>query len=676
MAERPLILSYVSARVYLDHAATTPVDPEVAEAMAQVLRESPGNPSSIYAEGRRARSLVDQAREHVAAAIGAQPAEIVFTSGGTEADNLALRGVVGALASPRSADRGARPPGAQTEARSDEVEHLGRASGFAVSEVGLRTRSSTRARGRALPDRGSELEGLRATGTTPEHGASAWLRHRAEFSGAREAIVDGSTRLTYAQLWERVSRAAGLLRSVGVRRGDRVATLMMNCHEFMELFYATAEIGAILVPLNWRLAAVELDYQIRDAGARVLFVGPEHVDLAAQLPSDLDLDAQIVVGAPGGPTSDYAARRDASAPIDGGDERGRFDEPHLILYTSGTTGHPKGAVLTHANTFWNVPNMAIPVSLTERDTTVTVLPMFHCGGIGLYSVPSLTVGGRVVIVRKFERDELLGILRRERAALCFGVPAIWLEMLKDDGFDQASYPDIRYIVSGGAPMPMSIIDELKARGFTYLQGYGLTETSPGGTLMPVADGDRKAGSVGKAAPFVELRVVGVDERLVPPGEIGEVHFRGPNVFAGYWNRPDVTAEAFTVDGWFRSGDLGFLDDEGFLTLVDRKKDMVITGGENVYSAEVEDVLFAHGAVAEAAIIGVPDEKWGEAVCAVVVLRPGRTTTADELISHCRARLAKYKTPRYVVFRDALPRNAAGKVLKRTLREEVATGGPR
>jgi fatty-acyl-CoA synthase len=215
-----------------------------------------------------------------------------------------------------------------------------------------------------------------------------------------------------------------------------------------------------------------------------------------------------------------------------------------------------------------------------------------------------------------------------------------------------------------------VLDEIAARGFVLLQGYGLTETSPGGTLMPVPDWRRKAGSVGKPMAFVELRVVRDDGTPSDVREIGEVHFRGPNVFAGYWNAPDATAEAFTADGWFRTGDLGFLDDDGFVTLVDRKKDMVITGGENVYSAEVEDVLFAHLAVAEAAVIGVPDARWGEAVCAVVALRPNAKASADEIIAHCRARLAKYKTPRYVVFIDSLPRNAAGKVLKRQLREEV------
>ncbi|MGH2500540.1 MAG: acyl-CoA synthetase [Candidatus Limnocylindria bacterium] len=509
------------------------------------------------------------------------------------------------------------------------------------------------------------LRELRTGPATPSHGASSWLAHRARRDPLREAIVDGPTRLTYGQLWARVARAAALLRGIGVRRRDRVATLTMNRVEFVELFYATAELGAMLVPLNWRLAPPELDYQLRDAGATALFVGPEHADLGARLAPDLALGGRIDLG------EEYAERRDAAEPWPGSDrDRATFADPHLILYTSGTTGHPKGAVLTHANAFWNVANMAIPVALSELDTTVSVLPMFHSGGVGLYLVPTLTVGGRVVIMRTFDRDGLLGLLARERAALCFGVPSIWLELLRSDRFTKAAYPDLRYVISGGAPMPMAIIDELAGRGFVYLQGYGLTETSPGGTLMPVEDWRRKAGTVGKPAPFVELRVAGDDDRPLATGAIGEVQLRGPNVFAGYWGRPEATAEAFSADGWFRSGDLGSLDDEGFLTLVDRKKDMVITGGENVYSAEVEDVLFAHAAVFEAAIIGLPDAKWGEAVCAVVALKPGRAATAEELVAHCRTRLAKYKTPKYVVFVDSLPRNASGKVLKRQMREEV------
>lgn len=511
---------------------------------------------------------------------------------------------------------------------------------------------------------GANTDGLRAAFTTPTHGASAWLATRAQLSPDREAIVDGTTRLTYAQLWSRVTRAAGLLRELGVARGDRVAVLALNCVEGVELLYATAEVGAMLVPLNWRLAVPELEYQLEDAGAVALFVGPEHAGLAAGLRADLPLRARLDLG------DEYAAARDRAAPHESADGRAAFGDPHLILYTSGTTGHPKGAVLTHANVFWNAVNVTIGFGLTERDTTVTVLPMFHSGGVGLFTIPTLTVGGRVVLLPKFDTAALLEAVERERAQLVFGVPAIWLELARDLAFTPERYPTLRCLSSGGAPLPVPLIETLAARGFTVLQGYGLTETAPGGTLISPEDWRRKAGTVGKPFPLVELRVAGEDERPLPSGQIGEVHFRGPNVFAGYWRRPDATAEAFSADGWFKSGDLGSLDDEGFLTLVDRKKDMVISGGENVYSAEVENALFAHPAVAEAAIIGVPDPRWGEAVCAVVALRPGQHASSDELIAHCRERLARYKSPKYVVFVDSLPRNAAGKVLKTRLREEV------
>ena len=507
------------------------------------------------------------------------------------------------------------------------------------------------------------LPGLRATLATPDDGASGWLRRRADLTPEREALVDGDLRLTYSALWERVRRAAGLLRSLGVGRHDRVATLAMNGHAVIELYYASAEVGAMLVPLNWRLAPAELDFQIRDAGIRALFVGPEHRALAGQLSGDLPLRSRIDL------ETEYGTRRDATEP-EGGRDRAAFADPHLILYTSGTTGHPKGAVLTHANVFWNAVNVTIGFGLSERDTTLTVLPTFHSGGLGLFTIPSLTIGGRVVLQPKFDAARLLEAVTRERVDLVFGVPAIWLELSRNEDFTPLAYPTLRALPSGGAPLPVPLIDALAARGWVVLQGYGLTETAPGGTILAVEDWQRKKGTVGKPFPLTELRVVGEDERPLPAGEIGEVHFRGPNVFAGYWNRPDATAEAFTAGGWFRTGDLGRLDDDGFLTLVDRKKDMVISGGENVYSAEVEDVLFAHPAVAEAAIIGVPDERWGEAVCAVVALRPSQRATADEIVAFCRTRLAKYKTPKYVVFVDALPRNAAGKVLKRTLREEV------
>ena len=514
------------------------------------------------------------------------------------------------------------------------------------------------------------MPGLRETSPVPEYGIASWLAKRAFLEPRKTAVIEGTRHVTYAELDDRVTRLARALRvAFGVSRGDRVATLSVNCSEFIEVLFATARIGAMLVPLNWRLAPRELEYQLADSGARALFIAPEQLDLAAALRTELPAAGRVAFG----PQYEGLLAGNDGAPLPV-TEQARFNDAHLILYTAGTTGRPKGAMLTHANQFWNSVNMTAPVGITGFDTTITTLPMFHSGGIGLYTVPMIHLGGTVVVIRAFEPERLLALVREHGVRLIFGVPAIWLELLKRPDFDTSHLPSLTFCVSGGAPHPMAIIDGVAERGFTFLQGYGLTETAPGGTLMPVADARRKSATAGKPATHVELRVVGDDGAAVAPDEIGEVQFKGPNVFAGYWARPDATAEAFTADGWFKTGDLGRLDDEGFLTLVDRKKDMVITGGENVYSAEVEDVLFAHPAVAEAAIIGIPDPRWGESVFAIVVPRPGVTVTADELITHARSQLAKYKTPKGVAFVDALPRNAAGKVLKRELRERF--GGAR
>ena len=503
-------------------------------------------------------------------------------------------------------------------------------------------------------------DGLRTPPQAPERGAWTWLAARAALTPEREALIDGDARITYRLLAARSAAAARLLHELGVRPGDRVATLTANRGEFVELLYAVARVGAVLAPLNWRLAGPELEYQLADAGARVLFTETQHAVAAGRLA----VETLVVFD------GDYTRRRDAARAVVPIEAEAGFADPYVILYTAGTTGRAKGAVLTHANVFWNVVNMSVAVGLSEADTTVTMLPMFHSGGIGLFTVPSLTLGGRVVIQRSFNAAGLRRLIVDEHAAVVLGVPATWLAMAELPDFTARDCPSLRYLCSGGAPLPTPLIDRLAARGFVVLQGYGLTETAPGGTLMPPPDWRRKAGTVGKPALLVELRAVADDGTPVPAGAIGEVQFRGPNVFAGYWRRPEATAEAFTDDGWFRTGDLGTFDDEGFLTLVDRKKDMVITGGENVYSAEVEDVLFAHPAIAEAAIIGVPDERWGERVVAVVVCQPGATVEPDALIAFCRERLAKYKSPREVVFIDALPRNAAGKVLKRELRQQV------
>jgi fatty-acyl-CoA synthase len=495
---------------------------------------------------------------------------------------------------------------------------------------------------------------------------AAVLQKRSFLHPHRLALVDGDRRLSYAELAQRSHQVALLLQQLGIQRGDRVAILSVNCAEWVELFFAAAELGVILVPLNWRLAPAELDYQLQDCGPRLLFVGPEQQELANRLQS---APRRIAIG-----SGEWGMRSEGNI-VDPTElpsvATPQSSLPHLILYTSGTTGHPKGAVLTQANLFWNAINCSLAFGLSERDTTLTFLPLFHAGGIGLFTIPSLYVGGRVVLMRAFDAPHAVDLVRRESVNVLFGVPANWLELLKVAGFTAADCPSLRVLGSGGAPCPTAVIDRLAERGFSLLQGYGLTETAPGGTLLSPEDWRRKAGTVGKPMLHVELRVVDEVGTDLPPGQIGEVWFRGPNVFAGYWNNPTATAEAFSADGWFKSGDLGRLDEEGFLTLVDRKKDMIISGGENIYSAEVEDALFGHPSVAEAAVIGVPDERWGEVVRAIVALRPGAAASADELIEHCRAWMARYKCPRSVVFVDSLPRNASGKVLKAELRQRFA-----
>ncbi len=500
-------------------------------------------------------------------------------------------------------------------------------------------------------------DGLREAGCGPVFGAWAWLSAAARAYGARPALLEGARAVSYGELADRAERlAAGLSSELGVGRLDRVAVLAHNRIEWFELFFATARIGAMLVPLNHRLARPELEYQLSDCGARLLFLDPA-------LRGRLDEGVPVVsLGA----TYERLLMQRGEPPSAG--EQARFQDPHLILYTSGTTGRPKGAVLTHANIFWNCVNVGCAFGLSERDTTMSLLPLFHAGGIGLHAIPTLHAGGRVVVVHSFEPDEVEALCRAHGVTTLFGVPAIWNELFRRPGFIAAELPSLRSLGCGGAPCPRAIIDAAAARGFAFLQGYGLTETAPGGTLLSMDDWRKKAGTVGRPMRHVELRVVDERGHDVATGEIGEVWFRGPNVFAGYWGRPEATAEAFAPGGWFKSGDLGVLDEGGYLTLVDRKKDMIISGGENVYSAEVEDVLHSHPAVREAAVIGVADEKWGEVVRAVVALQPGAHADADAIIEHCRRHLAKYKSPRTVVFVDALPRNAGGKVLKHVLRE--------
>lgn len=498
-----------------------------------------------------------------------------------------------------------------------------------------------------------------------------WLERRADIHPDKPALIDGDRMVTYLALRDRVAAAAAGLRARGVVRGDRVAILSMNRAEYVEVLFAAARLGAIAVPLNWRLAAPEVAFQLGDSGPKVLLVDQNLFELANTVRerSEARTIETFIRFDGDGPRLAWAEPYTALLQGGGSFPEGRFDDPLLIMYTSGTTGRPKGAVLTQATQLWNSVNIGTSIDLTSADVTLNLLPMFHTGGIGLFTLPSLHHGATAVLQRVFDPEETTRLIARHGVTAMLGVPVIYLALLASEAFRGADLSRTRFSC-GGAPCPLTIIEAFRERGLLFQQGYGLTETAPTCLLIPAADAFRKAGSAGKAAVHVEVRVVDDDGRDVPPDAIGEVWTRGPNLFSGYWHRPDATAEAFSDDGWFKTGDLARIDAEGFIYVVDRKKDMIISGGENIYPAEIEDVLYGHPAIADVAVIGMPHEKWGEAPHAIVVLRPGARLTTHELIAFCEGKLARYKIPRALAFAEVLPRNAAGKVLKRVLREQV------
>lgn len=505
------------------------------------------------------------------------------------------------------------------------------------------------------------------------NGIGEWLRARERLSGSRLALIEGERQVTYGELNRRVNRLGAVLRDrFGVVRGARVAVLAHNSIPYVELFFAAAKLGAILVPLNVRLTQAEWAYQLADAGAETLFVGPELAREAAPL---LAKDHPCWHGTTGSSLRQLA-------PLEGEayeemlgvateEEPGApssLADPHVIMYTSGTTGRPKGAILTQGNHFWNALNIGSSVDLASTDTTLNALPFFHIGGIGLFTVPTLHAGGTAVIMRKFDPGAALQLIAQHRVTVMLGVPAIWLFLLQHTDFATADLSSLRATLSGGAPLPVALIEAYwEQKRLTLRQGMGLTETSPTLFVIDHAHALTKRGSVGKAMLHTEAAIWDEQNQPLPPGQVGELVCRGPNLFQGYWNMAEATREAFR-GGWFHTGDLAYTDADGYFYLVDRKKDMIISGGENVYSAEVEDVLYRLEQVAEVAVIGREDGRWGEAPIAIAALKPGQTLTLTELQAFCAAHLARFKIPKDLVLVDALPRNAAGKVQKPVLRE--------
>ena len=502
-------------------------------------------------------------------------------------------------------------------------------------------------------------------------GIGFWLTKREFLMGDKEALVDGGRRLSYRELNRRVNRLSHHLQTMGLKYGDRLAILACNCVEYVEVIFAAAKLGLILVPLNWRLSPSELAFNLTDSETQVLIFDPGFTETVKKLADEITITQMLVLGheeAFGASAYEQVLAKQSDDEPEP-DKPVGLDTPHIIMYTAGTTGRPKGAVLSQGASFWNAVNLALDLNFTPEDRDLLVLPMFHIGGIGLFTLPVLYAGGTVVIQRTFDPARTLQLLKEEKVTLFFGVPAVFLFLIQHPDFDPGIFENLRLVMSGGAPLPVSLVHQYHQAGIVLQQGFGMSEAAPSISTLRKEVSLKKAGSIGRALFHVEARVVDEDLKDRPTGEVGELVIRGPNLMQGYWKRPEATKEAFS-GRWFHTGDLARMDEEGDLYIVERKKDMFISGGENVYPAEVENAIYELASVSEAAVIGVKDEKWGEVGKAVVVIKEGEKLPAEEIINHLKGRLAKYKIPKEVVFLDQLPRNAAGKVLKTVLKEKL------
>jgi fatty-acyl-CoA synthase len=467
----------------------------------------------------------------------------------------------------------------------------------------------------------------------------------------------------------RVNRLAHAFQEEGVRKGDRVAALMGNSHVFLEILQALCKLGGIMVPLNFRLAAPELEFILNDSEPVMLVYSPEFLPLVEELRGKVSSIRKSICEMEGGAGTDspyeaWVSNRSEEEPSP--DAEVTLDDAEFIMYTSGTTGRPKGAVVLQGNIQWNCVNAINVYSMGHTDVQIVCAPMFHVGGLGVSAIPSLYVGSKMVIQRFFNPSEVFQLIEREKVTIAFGIPVMFLFMTQVPEFETTDLSSIRFFLAGGSPCPRSLIEAYQKRGVTFSQGYGMTETAPAITVLRPEDALRKLGSCGKPVFHLDLRVVDLEGKNLPTGKTGEVLVRGPNVIREYWRRPEATAETI-VDGWLHTGDMGYFDEEGYLYLIDRKKDMYISGGENVYPAEVEDAIMGFDQVADVGVIGIPDEKWGEVGMAIVVLKPGEEVTEEGVIEFCRGRLAKYKIPKKVAFVPELPRTATGKILKKELK---------
>lgn len=500
------------------------------------------------------------------------------------------------------------------------------------------------------------------------NGIADWIDKRAFITPGRTALIEERRQLSYLEMSAEVNRLGRMLDDrYRLQPGERVGILAANSIEYLLTLFALAKLGCIAVVLNIRLTPNELEYQLNDSGTRILIAetafrivgeglqektGIEDILWFDHEDSHMQLCSQSQAY-----PADPLIRKEADG-----------DSPFIICYTSGTTGRPKGAVLTQENMFWNAVNNVLALDLTSHDKSLTLLPLFHIGGIGLFALPTLFAGGAVIVPKRFDPDKALQLIEEHAVTIVMGVPTIYDYIRKSPNFWTSNLQSIRWFYCGGAPCPHELIQTYLDRGLTFAQGFGMTEASPTVFMTSREDYARKIGSIGKPVMFCEIRVVDESGTDVSHGEIGELLIKGGNIMQSYWNRPEATAATFR-DGWLLTGDLVKQDEEGFVYIVGRKKDMIISGGENIYPLEVEQVIGQLPAVDEVAVIGMADSKWGEVPVAVVSVKAGHELTMDDVKNHCLKRLAKYKLPVLVSFVSALPKNATGKIDKKRIKAD-------
>ncbi|RFA10837.1 acyl-CoA synthetase [Subtercola boreus] len=501
-------------------------------------------------------------------------------------------------------------------------------------------------------------------------GMAEWLRRRALRDPGHPALTFAGETLSYAALQKRVEEFADLLAAQGTTQGDRVAYLGFNHSQFLIAMFAANRLGATFVPLNFRLTGSELAYIVTDSAPRILISDDAHLESIDDLRGSLPCEVYIRFGADArgwrGIDSLLAepnpAVREVAVDV---------DDPACILYTSGTTGRPKGAILTHRNFWSNNVNWMLAVNYNAEDVALTSAPLFHSGGLCVITLPTLMAGGHVVLQEQFQPGAFLAAIEEHRITSIFCVPAMMLFASQHEHFASTDFSSVRIIVAGGAPVPEPLLRLYGEHGVPVSQCWGLTEVATGATFLSTELALEKLGSCGVAGMLNEVRLIDFEGNpLATPNVPGELCVRGDTVSPGYWNLPEATAEATGADGWFRTGDVAYQDEDGYFFICDRLKDMIISGGENVYPAEVESVLYDHVSIAEVAVIGAPDERWGERVVAVVALKPNTGLELEQLREFAASRLARFKLPLELRIVTALPRNTTGKVLKQNLRAGV------